>query len=76
MQIVKSVLLFLSKQAGYIAALGVLTIASMYVGVHFVATYSQPQDAAVLTPMVTVPIAFVSGVLLCKLFNRKRNRNI
>lgn len=72
MKTTKAILLFLSKQIGYIIALGILTIASMYVGVYFVATDSQPQDAAVLTPLVTVPIAFIAGVLLSKLFNRKR----
>jgi|GEM_PF-5933680 len=72
MKTTKAILLFLSKQIGYIIALGILTIGSMYVGVYFVATDSQPQDAAVLTPMLTVPIAFIAGVLLSKLFNRKR----
>lgn len=70
----KSVLLFLSKQVGYIVALGLLTIASMYFGVYLVSTDSQPQDAAVLVPLVTVPIAFIAGVLLSKVFNKKRNK--
>lgn len=72
MKTTKAILLFLSKQLGYIVALGILTIASMYVGIYFVSTDSQPQDAAVLTPLLTVPIAFIAGVLLSKLFNRKR----
>ena len=76
MQVLKTILLFISKQVGYIVAAGILTIASMLLGVYFVTTDSQPQDAAVLTPMVAVPIAFISGVILNKLFNRKRNRNI
>ena len=72
MKIVKAILLFISKQIGYIVALGILTVASMALGVYFVATDSQPQDAAVLTPLVTVPVAFIVGVLLSKLFGRKR----
>lgn len=72
MKTVKTILLFLSKQTGYIVALGILTLLSMFVGFYFVSTDSQPQDAAILTPMVTVPIAFIAGVLLSKLFNRKR----
>lgn len=72
MKTTKTILLFLSKQIGYIVALGVLTLLSMFVGLYFVSMDSQPQDAAVLTPMVMVPIAFIAGVLLSKLFNRKR----
>ncbi len=76
MKTVKKVLLFLSKQAGYIVVMGILTIASMFVGILFAVTDSHPQDAGILTPMVTVPIAFVSGVLLCKLFNRKSKSQV
>lgn len=43
-------------------------------GIYFAVTDSNPRDAGVLTPMVTVPIAFIAGVLLSKLFNRKRNK--
>lgn len=68
----KKVLIFLSKQVGYIVSLVLLTVASMYLGIYFVSTDSQPEDAAVLVPMVTVPIAFIAGVLLSKLFSRKR----
>lgn len=71
MKTTKTILLFLSKQIGYIVAIGILTLLSLFVGMYFVSTDSQPEDAAVLTPMVTVPIAFIAGVLLSKLFNRK-----
>lgn len=72
MDIVKKIFLFIAKQVGYIVALAILTVLAMYVGVYFVSNDSHPQDAAVLTPLVTVPVAFVVGVLLCKVFNRKR----
>lgn len=72
MKTTKAILLFLSKQVGYIVAMLILLVLGVLVGIYFVVTDSQPQDAAVLTPIVMVPIAFISGVLLCKLFNRKR----
>jgi len=66
------VLNYIAKYTGYIIALGVLLIVGMFVGIYFVSTDSQPQDAAILTPMVMTPAAFITGVLLHKLFNRKR----
>ena len=52
----------------------ILTILSVGVGIYFAVTDSNPRNAGVLTPIVTVPIAFIAGVLLSKLFNRKRNK--
>ncbi len=74
MKTVKAILLFLSKQVGYIIAMMVLTILSVGVGIYFAVTDSNPRDAGVLTPIVTVPFAFIAGVLLSKLFNRRRNK--
>ena len=55
MQVLKTILLFISKQAGYFIVMMILTILSVGVGIYFAVTDSNPRDAGVLTPIVTVP---------------------
>lgn len=40
MKVAKAILLFIVKQIGYIVALGILTLLSMFLGFYFVATDS------------------------------------
>lgn len=72
MKTVKIILLFLSKQVGYIIAIGILFVGTVVLGIYFASTDSNPADAVVITPVFTVPVTFIAGVLLSKLFNRKR----
>ena len=72
MNTLKKIGLFLAKQAGYITALFVLLIGGMGLGVLFAAQDSHPIDAVITTQFIMTPLAFIAGVLLSKLFSRKK----